>query len=152
MLQENGAFIFKVIKEVLSTAGLLQFILMIKRRRQHMKGNGKYKRGIFSNWNFIYPYHWVITYQRHTLCNKSFFRLLDAGNAMIYKRKINFKDPSSFPKDIKYVFVETKLLPDVLHLRKMGIHVLSPDYIPEFIIQVNIVILIPSLSIHTYSV
>jgi hypothetical protein len=65
----------------------------------------------------------------------TFSRLLEAGDARILK-KISFQDSSNLPKDLTHVFVETKLKADVQHLEGKGISVYSPDYIPEYIIEV----------------
>ena len=64
------------------------------------------------------------------------FRLLEAGDGTVYKKKVSFQDPHSLPKDLTHIFVETKLRRDVLHLESQGISICSPDHIPEYVIEV----------------
>lgn len=64
-------------------------------------------------------------------------RLLEVGDAVVSKKKVSFQDKSSLPTDLTCIFVEDKLRSDVIHLQSHGISVLSPDYIPEYIIKVK---------------
>ncbi|CAB4009329.1 SMC5-SMC6 complex localization factor 1-like [Paramuricea clavata] len=89
------------------------------------------KAGAFKSWN-------AIVHIQDNKMKKAYERLLEAGDATIFKKKISFQDSSSLPKDLTHVFVETKLRGDVLHLESKGIveiAVHSPDYIPEYIIK-----------------
>ena len=62
-------------------------------------------------------------------------RLLEVGCAVV----VNCKPPyqSSLASKLTHVFVETGLENEVKYLQLAGVNCLSPDYIPEFILQVS---------------
>ena len=62
-------------------------------------------------------------------------RLLEVGCAVI----VNGKSPyqSSLASKLTHVFVETALHNEIKALQLAGVQCLSPDYIPEFLLQVK---------------
>lgn len=67
-----------------------------------------------------------------------FLRLLEVGSAVLVSGKPPY--PSSLASKLTHVFVEKALEDDIKPLQTTGVHCLSPDYIPEFILQVNLLV------------
>ncbi|XP_028396423.1 uncharacterized protein LOC114520372 [Dendronephthya gigantea] len=85
------------------------------------------KAGAYKSWN-------AVVYMQDAKMKKAYERLLEAGNATVYKKNVSFQDPCGLPKDLTHIFVETKLKHEVLHLQSQGISICEPDHIPEYII------------------
>lgn len=64
-----------------------------------------------------------------------FHRLLEVGCAAIVTGKPPYK--STLASKLTHIFVEKALEDDIQALQAAGVQCLSPDYIPEFILQVN---------------
>ena len=63
-------------------------------------------------------------------------RLLEVGGAVMVSAKPPY--PSNLASKLTHVFVEKALEDDVKILQNAGVLCLSPDYIPEFILQVSV--------------
>ena len=62
-------------------------------------------------------------------------RLLEVGSAVLVSGKPPY--PSNLASKLTHVFVDKALEDDVQALQTAGVQCLSPDYIPEFILQVS---------------
>jgi len=84
------------------------------------------QRGPFEGWKVLV----VVTDAKKRAAYK---RLLEVGCAAV----VNCKPPyqSSLASKLTHAFVDTGLENDVKCLHLAGVHCLSPDYIPEFILQ-----------------
>ena len=64
-----------------------------------------------------------------------FARLLEAGGAILVSGKMPYS--ASLAAKLTHVFVEKALENDVKTLKDAGVPCLTPDYIPEVILQVS---------------
>lgn len=64
-------------------------------------------------------------------------RLLSCGGAEIYKLSLPVGNRSRVADLLTYVFVGERNIPDVLHLIEYGIMCLRPEFIGDYILQVQ---------------
>lgn len=86
---------------------------------------------IMSVWKLVWrcEAHWTVTFVNVIV------RLLEVGCAALVSGKPPYS--ACLASKLTHVFVEKACEKDVQALQSAGVHCLSPDYIPEFILQVR---------------